>query len=160
MRMILIASLLLAGCVTSGMKPAEMRSSMQALKPGEGRIYFYRTASFFGSGVQVDIHLNEEVVGTSMPGGFFFVDRPAGQFKAWASTEVARVVTFTLDAGETKYVRTYASMGILVGRVNLELVSAPEAEKELESLHYTGATPAEPPNPPARSGPAPSPGSS
>lgn len=139
---IAVAFALLAGCVSSGMKHAELKSSMQALKSDEGRIYFYRTGSFFGAAVQADISLNGTVVGTSQPGGFFFVDRPAGKYEAWASTEVSRMVTFTLDPGETKYVRSYVSVGILIGRVNLELVGAAEAEPELESLHYTGTPPA------------------
>jgi len=147
-RSIAVAFTLLAGCVTGGVKHAEMKSSMQALKPDEGRIYFYRTGSIFGAAVQADIYLNGVVVGTSMPGGFFFVERPAGNYEAHASTEVSRMATFTLDRGETKYVRTYVSMGILVGRVNLELVGAAEAESELESLSFAGAAPAAPPAPP------------
>ncbi len=157
-RSIAIAFALLTGCVSSGMKHAEMKSSMQALKQDEGRIYFYRTGSLFGAAVQADINLNGAVVGTSQPGGFFYVDRPAGKYEAWAATEVSRMVTFTLDPGETKYVRSYVSMGILVGRVNLELVSPAEAEQELESLHYTGAPEAAPPPPAAPSAsPAPPP---
>jgi hypothetical protein len=41
--------------------------------------------------------------------------------------------------GETKYIRTSTSFGVAVGRINFELVNAPEAESELESLSYTGA---------------------
>ena len=148
-RSIAVAFALLAGCVTGGVKHAAMKSSMQAPKPDEGRIYFYRTGSIFGAALQADIHLNGVVVGTSMPGGFFFVERPAGNYEAHASTEVSRMVTFALDPGETKYVRTYVSMGILIGRVNLELVSAAEAEQELESLSFAGAAPAAPPVPAA-----------
>ncbi|HYQ81392.1 MAG TPA: DUF2846 domain-containing protein [Anaeromyxobacteraceae bacterium] len=159
-RSMVIALALLTGCVASGVKHAEMKSSMQALKQDEGRIYFYRTGSIFGAAVQADITLNGAVVGASQPGGFFYVDRPAGKYEAWAATEVSRMVSFTLDPGETKYVRSYVSMGVLVGRVNLELVSAAEAEPELESLHYTGAPPASPPPPavePASATPAPPP---
>lgn len=139
---------LLSGCVAGGVKHAEMKSSMQALKPDEGRIYFYRRASIFGAALQSDISLNGVVVGTSKPGGFFFVERPPGAYEAHASTEVERKVTFNLDRGETKYVRTYVSMGVFVGRVNLELVNASEAEQELDSLGFTGTPPAAPAVPP------------
>lgn len=151
-RAIVVVFALLTGCVAGGMKHAEMKASMQALKADEGRIYFYRTGSIFGVAVQADIYLNGVMVGASQPGGFFFVDRPAGNYEAHASTEVSRMVTFTLDRGETKYVRSYVSMGILVGHVNLELVNAAEAEEQLGSLGYTGATPPAPPVSPA--GPA------
>jgi hypothetical protein len=43
-----------------------------------------------------------------------------------------------VDKGETKYVRTKVSMGVLVGHVVPELVSADEAQKELATLSYTG----------------------
>jgi hypothetical protein len=79
------------------------------------------------------------VVGKSERGSFFFVDENPGSCKASASTEVEREVTFTLGAGETKYIRSNISMGIMVGRVNLELVSPGDADKEITELHYTGA---------------------
>jgi hypothetical protein len=143
---------LLAGCMASGVKHAEMKASMQALKEDQGRIYFYRNSSIFGAAIRPDIKLNGAVVGTSKPGGFFFVDRPAGEYSANASTEVERNVSFALANGETKYVRSSVSMGLLAGRVNFELVNAAEAEGELGSLSYTG-----PASPPAATEPAPGP---
>ncbi len=130
---------LLAGCATSGMRHAELKTSLAPPKAGEGRIYFYRASSPFGAAVQPDIRINGTSVGGSKPGGFFYVDRPAGRYEAHASTEVDRMVSFTLAAGETKYIRTSPSFGVLVGRINFELVNAPEAEAELASLHYTGS---------------------
>jgi hypothetical protein len=66
------------------------------------------------------------------------VDRPAGKYEAHASTEVDRMVSFVLAPGETKYIRTSPSFGVLVGRIKLELMSASEAEAQMASLHYTG----------------------
>jgi hypothetical protein len=134
-----LAFALLTGCVSSGMKHAELKASLPALKSDEGRVYFYRNSSFVGAAVQPDIQLSGVTVGTSKPGGFFVVDRPAGKYQASASTEVERSLSFTLGGGETKYVRTSPSFGVLVGRINFELVNAPEAESELDSLHLTGA---------------------
>jgi hypothetical protein len=130
----------LAGCATGGIKHAEMKVSMQALKSDEGRIYFYRNASMLGAAIQPDIKLNDATVGSSVPGGFFFIDRPAGNYEAHATTEVERKLTFTLTTGETKYIRTSPSFGVLVGRINFDLVNAPDAEAELASLSYTGTT--------------------
>ena len=128
----------LAGCATGGVKHADMKPSIAALKPGEGRIYFYRSRSMVGAAVQPDIKLNGAVVGTSQPGGFFFVDRPAGNYEASSSTEVERTVTFALATGETKYVRTSPSFGVIVGRINFQLVDRAQAEAELSGLSYTG----------------------
>ncbi len=130
-------SLLMAGCA-SGVKHAEMASSIPTLKQGEGRIYFLRSASMVGAAVQPDIRLNNQVVGESKPGGFFFVDRPAGKYVAAASTETEKTLSLALDSGETKYVRSSPSFGLMVGRVVLELETPEKAKAELPSLSYTG----------------------
>lgn len=138
-RFILAATLagtaLLTGCA-SGPKYAEMASTIPAIKQGEGRVYFFRSDSMVGAAVQPDIRLNNEVVGSSKPGGFFYVDRPAGSFAAAASTETEKTVTFTLDAGETKYVRTSPSFGVLVGRIVLQLEEPAKAKTEIQTLSY------------------------
>lgn len=133
---IAVASLM-AGCA-SGVKYNEMASSIPSLKAGEGRVYFMRSASMFGAAIQPDLRLNGQVVGESKPGGFFFVDRPAGKYVAAASTETEKTLSFVLDAGETKYVRSSPSFGLMVGRVVLELETPDKAKDELGALSYTG----------------------
>ena len=128
----------LAGCAAEGPLHKEVAASIPTLSAGKGRIYFYRPDTMFGAAVTSDINLNGRVVGKSERGSFFFVDENPGNCKASASTEVERQVTFTLAAGETKYIKSTVSMGALVGRVNLELVSPADAGKELDELHYTG----------------------
>ena len=111
-----------------------MNVAAPKLAQDRGRIYFYRT-SILGLAVQPDIKLNGESVGSAAPGGFFFVDRPRGNYVASSTTEVESKVTFALAAGETKYVRTSISPGIIVGHMNFELVSKSVAEGELASLN-------------------------
>ncbi|WP_316152113.1 DUF2846 domain-containing protein [Cupriavidus sp. BIC8F] len=134
---VLAVSSLLAGCA-SGVKHADMAASIPTMKPGEGRVYFLRSASMFGAAIQPDLRLNNQVVGESKPGGFFFVDRPAGKYVASAATETEKTLSFVLDAGETKYVRSSPSIGLMVGRVVLELETPEKAKAELASLSYTG----------------------
>lgn len=128
----------LAGCAATGARHADMASSIPSLKPGDGRIYFFRSSSIVGAAVQPDIRLNGQVVGESKPGGFFYVDRPAGNYVASASTETEKTVSFTLQAGETKYIRSSVSMGLLVGRVVLEPETPEKGRVEIASLAYTG----------------------
>jgi hypothetical protein len=130
-------SFLMAGCA-SGVRHSEMASSIPSLKSGEGRVYFLRSASMLGAAVQPDLRLNNDVVGESKPGGFFFVDRPAGKYVAAAATETEKTLSFVLDSGETKYVRSSPSMGLMVGRVVLELKTPEKAKEDLASLSYTG----------------------
>lgn len=128
---------LLAACA-SGPKMAEIQSSIPSLKANEGRIYFYRSSSMMGAGLQPNIVLNGEVVGESKPGGFFFVDQAPGDKQVSTSTEVEKRLTFTLNPGETRYVKTSVGFGLLVGRVIPELVDKSQAEGEIKDTSYTG----------------------
>jgi hypothetical protein len=131
------AVVVLAGCAT-GPKLAEVKSQIPTLKPDEGRIYFYRDSTPIGAGIQPDIMLNGAKVGDSVPGGFFFVDQSPGAKEVSTSTEVERKLTFTLDRGQTRYVRTTVGMGLLVYRVYPELIDNATGEKEMADLSYTG----------------------
>lgn len=130
-------SLLVSACAT-GPKLAEMKSTIPALKTGEGRIYFYRSSSMLGAAIQPSIMLNSAIVGDSKPGGFFFVDRVPGAMEVATTTEVEKKLTFTLESGQTRYVRTVIGFGIVAGRVYPELVDNAAAEKELEETSYIG----------------------
>ncbi|MGZ3180961.1 MAG: DUF2846 domain-containing protein [Telluria sp.] len=132
------AALGLAGCAASGPKFAEVEASTPAIKADAGRVYFYRNDSMMGAALQPAIRLDGNEVGTSKPGGYFYVDLAPGSHEAATSTEVTNKVSFVLDKGEVKYVRTAPSFGVLVGHVTPTLVSADEAKKELASLSYTG----------------------
>lgn len=133
------ALVLLAGCAT-GPKYTEVSRSIQPLKPQEGRIFFFRSDSMLGAALQPEIRLNGVVVGSSRPGGFFYVDRPAGNYVAAASTETEKTLSFTLAAGETRYVRSSPSLGLIVGRINLDLEDPAKAQTEIETLSFTGPT--------------------
>lgn len=128
---------LLSACA-SGPKLAEMQSAIPTLKADEGRIYFYRSASMFGAAIQPAINLNGAVVGDSKPGGFFFVDQPAGAKEVSTSTEVEKKLTFVLEPGQTRYVRTVIGLGVFAGRVYPELVDDATGEKELQESSYIG----------------------
>jgi hypothetical protein len=134
----LLASLFLAACA-SGPKLAEMKSSIPGLDANQGRIYFYRSSSMFGAAIQPSISMNGTIVGTSKPGGFFFVDRAPGPMEVSTSTEVEKKLTFTLDAGQTRYVRTVIGLGVVAGRVYPELVDNATGETDMADASYIGA---------------------
>jgi hypothetical protein len=132
------APMLLSACATSGAKFSEMAASMSASKPDLGRIYFYRTA-VLGAALQPDVRLNGEVVGKAVPHGFFYADRAPGNYQVATETEVERKLTFTLDAGQVRYVRLSISMGFWVGHVYGELVDETKGQAEIADMRYTGA---------------------
>ncbi|WEF31277.1 DUF2846 domain-containing protein [Pseudoduganella chitinolytica] len=129
----------LTGCAATGPKFADQQVSTPKLTAEQGRVYFYRVNSFVGGALRPDIKLDGAAVGQSKPGGYFYVDAAPGAHEAQTSTEATNKLTFVLDKGETKYVRTSVSMGVLVGHVKPELVGQEEALKELSELSYIGA---------------------
>lgn len=103
------------------------------------RIWFYRSASPVGSAVQPPIRVNGQVVGTSTPNGAFFRDVQLGDIRVTTETEAERVLTFTIEAGEERYVRTLVIPGFFVGQVGSELVDASEGRPQVASKAFTGA---------------------
>ncbi len=134
---------LLAACA-SGPKHAEVQSSIPALKASEGRLYVYRSGSMMGAAIQPNVVINGKVAGESKPGGFFFVDLAPGTVEVLTSTEVEKKLTLTLDAGQTRYVRTTVGFGVLVYRVYPELVDNNAGAKEIAETSYIGKPLAKP----------------
>lgn len=129
---------LLSACAATGPGYNEVVAKIPPVPADKARIYFYRSNTIVGAALTSDIRLNDRVVGKSERGSFFFVDQAPGNCLVSTSTEVEKQLTFTVAAGETKYVRTSVSFGVLVGRINSELVNADEAKAEITNLNYTG----------------------
>ena len=128
----------IAGCAT-GPKYTDIQATIPDIEYEKARIYFYRSANMFGSGIQPTVNLNGEKVGESTPGGFFFVDRAPGDYEVVLSTEVEKKLTFELDNGEKKYVRMTVGLGVIVYRVYPELIDQAEALAEIQGLSYIGS---------------------
>jgi hypothetical protein len=108
------------------------------LKPGFGRVYFSRAGEYVGAAVQPEIRMNNEVVARSVPGGFSFVDRPPGKYAVTTATEVENAVTFQLAAGESKYIKTAVTPGILIGHVTPTLEFPEQGQSDISRLRYVG----------------------
>jgi Protein of unknown function (DUF2846) len=130
------AVFLVAGCA-SGPKYTEIKGKIPSLQSGQGRVFVYRDSTF-GAAVTPDVLINGKVVGVSRANGFFYTDLPAGNHKLSAGTEVERSLSFTLASGENKYVRSSMSFGVMVGRINFDLVNQAAGEAALADLAYTG----------------------
>lgn len=145
----------LSGCAATGIKGGEMQSELDAVGPNQGRIFFYRSSSMVGAAIRPNISLNGAVVGESQPGGFFYVDVEPGIHQATARTEVLATLMIPIKAGERRYVRSSIHFGVLIGRVELALMDATQAEGELGALSFTGASKgAAPASPSAAQAPA------
>ena len=138
---VLIVSSILAGCAATGTKYTEMESSFPSIEAGMGRIFFYRPGKMWGAAIRPKVWLNGEVIGESTPGGFFYVDDKPGDYQVSLTSELEKSLTFTLDEGQTRYVRLSVGMGVVVYRVYPELKDESEALPELQTLSYIGGNP-------------------
>ena len=129
-------ALTISACA-SGVKFTEMNPSTMPKDQDSGRIFFYRT-TVLGAALQPDIRLNGTKVGDSVAQGFFYVDRPPGNYEVVTSTEVERKVTFVLEKGQTRFVKFSVSMGFFVGHVYGELVDSAVGLEEIKECKYTG----------------------
>lgn len=138
LRCLLLLALAVAvtGCA-SGPKFGEFQQSIAPLKPDTGRVFFYRS-SILGAAIQPDIKLNGTIIGKAVPQAFFFVDLAPGEYKVVTTTEVKRTLSFTLDAGQTRYVRMNISMGLVMGHVYGELVDEKIWTKGIKDCKYNG----------------------
>jgi hypothetical protein len=127
---------LMTGCA-SGPRYSAMHSTEPPLATGNARVYIYRTAAL-GAAVQPAVKVNGEEVGNAVPKGYFYIDRPAGNYEISATTEVKRTLSLTLDPAQERYVRLNISMGFFVGHVWPELIDNEVAEKEIQNCHYIG----------------------
>ncbi len=134
---VLAVVLVLTGCAT-GQQFSTVQSGLAPIAQGKGRVFIYRSTSV-GFGIQPDIRLNGEVVGSAKPNGIFYVDHDPGNIEIVIGTEVEKRLTFTLAAGEARYVKCTVGFGVLVARIIPVLVDAQDATKEVTDLAYTGS---------------------
>jgi hypothetical protein len=134
---LLLVAFLLAGCASPrGLDEPPFQAP--PMKPGFGRVFFVRPGDLGGYAIQPEIRMNNEVVGRSVPGGFSFVDRPPGKYAVTTATEVENAVTFQLAPGETKYIKTTVTPGILVGHVTPTLEFPEQGQSDISRLRYVG----------------------
>ena len=130
------AMVLTAGCA-SGPPFKEYMASATPPAADQGRIYFYRTSTA-GAAVQPQVMLNDESVGKAVPGGFFYVDRDAGDYTVSASTEAKRSLDMSLAEQEEKYVRLEVKMGFMVGHIKPVLVDQSVGKEEIVTTKHAG----------------------
>ena len=134
----LLGLALLAGCATSGQTYSQLQTNLTPPAEGQGRIFIYRTI-VLGAAVQPSVKVNDAVVGSAVPRGFFYVDRPAGDYTISTATEVTRTLSLTLAPGQVRYVRLNIGMGFFVGHVWPELVEDAEGQKDIADCHLVSS---------------------
>ena len=133
---LVIAALPLVAACASGPTYSALHANEPALASDSGRIYFYREGSMFGSAIQPSVDLNGSKVGEAVPGGYFYVDRPAGDYEVSTTTEKKEAVDLKLDAGQIRFVRFDVGMGVFVGHVIPSIIDPDEGAKEISDCSY------------------------
>ena len=134
--LMLSAAALLAGCAT-GPSVSDLGARIPPIPQQMGRIWFYRSGTPFGAAVQPAILVNGSKVGDAVPGGAFWRDAMPGNYEVSTSTEVENKLTFTLAAGEVRFVETHIVPGILVGRIVPRLVQPEQGREDIASKSLT-----------------------
>lgn len=113
-------------------------SSSPPLAPEEGRILFYRTVKM-GKEMQPEVMLNGEIVGVAIPGGWWYVDRPPGDYDVTTPVAKKKVASFHLEAGQTRFIRLQVAMGQMSAQsVYPQLVDDDVGQSDLGKTTYVG----------------------
>jgi hypothetical protein len=128
-----LAILLLQGCVTMP-KFTEYEKRLAPATQGYGRIWFYRESRFFGSARHPSIFLNGKEIGKAVPGGYFYLDRPPGNYLITTEQEQTQECRLVLEPGSTRYVRFTFVAGVWMAQMVPQEVSRMTALKELADL--------------------------
>ncbi|MFL6260131.1 MAG: DUF2846 domain-containing protein [Thermoanaerobaculia bacterium] len=121
----------------SGARFSDLQPKTAPERLESGRVFFYRPSSL-GAALRPTVKLNGESVGKAVAQGFFYVDRPPGEYEVITETEVKRKVSFVLEKGHTRYIRFAVSMGFFVGHVYGQVVDPDVAMNEIKQCKYTG----------------------
>jgi biopolymer transport protein ExbD len=137
-------ALFFAGCTTrpifpdwaSGPSYNSVKDTFPPTAANAGRIFIYRDA-IYGPSKMPAILLNGEQAGVSKARGFFYVDRPGGEYKLGVAGEKSSPASFTLSPGQTAYVRISVHTNLTLVTLYPEVVDASIAQRELTACRYT-----------------------
>jgi biopolymer transport protein ExbD len=139
-----VLTLFFAGCTTNPILPGwtsgpsynSVKDTFPLIAANAGRIFIYRDA-IYGPSKTPAVLLNGGPVGLSKAQGFFYVDRPAGEYKVEVAGEKSSPVSFTLSPGQTVCVRINVHTNLSSVILYPEVVDASIAQRELIRCKYT-----------------------
>ncbi|MEI9994449.1 MAG: DUF2846 domain-containing protein [Rhizomicrobium sp.] len=134
----IVAAVPLFAACASGPTYDALHASEPAVSAESARIYFYRLSTMVGSAIQPSVKIDGVAVGSAKPGGYFYVDRPAGTYEVSTTTETKESISVAIKSGEVRYVRLDIQMGLLVGHVAPSLIWPDQAIAEIKGCHYIG----------------------
>jgi biopolymer transport protein ExbD len=139
-----VLALFFAGCTTKPIFPGwasgpsynSVKDTFPPIAANAGRIFIYRDA-IYGPSKTPAVLLNGGPAGLSEAQGFFYVDRPAGEYKVEVAGEKSSPASFTLSPGQTVWVRINVHTNLSWVVLYPEVVDASIAQRELIRCKYT-----------------------
>lgn len=119
----LSASLVLSGCATAPMAPADLDQKAKSFVPPKDKasLYIYRNENF-GAAISMNVSVNGRMVGQTAARTYFQFDLAPGKYSIDSHTENVSNVTLTLDSGKNYFVWQEVKMGVWTARSLLQQV--------------------------------------
>ncbi|MYL25117.1 DUF2846 domain-containing protein [Halomonas alkaliantarctica] len=130
---------ILTGCASVDMAPQETSSAAKQFNsPEEGHagIYVFRKDSPVGGALKKDIWINDECIGESAKGVFFYhqVEGDREHEIATESEFSPNTLTLMAEADKNYFIEQYLKMGVFVGGANLRQLDEAAGMKEVSKL--------------------------
>lgn len=117
-----------------------LNGSADALAPlpepaaGRARIYFYRPQGSLFPALEPDVIVNGRKVGVSVVGEAFYRDAYPGRYEIFLTSDDDRLLSLSVAAGDTQFVRTSVAFGFLGPRLAPKLVEGSRGRREIQAL--------------------------
>ena len=126
-RAFLLLSLVASTACSATSAPPEVAAAALTLAPppGQSRIYVYRTGAALAVVVTLQVAVDSQIVGETLPGDFVMLDLQPGRHRVSAptlETEAAVVVDALPDSAY--FFKMWPKMGILIAEAGIERVDA------------------------------------
>lgn len=135
----IVSAVYLSGCATVPTETAEnttLAKKFTLTSQDNAGIYVYRVSTPFGAALKKDIWIDDECLGQSASGVFFYkeVEGNKEHIVATESEFSANEIALETESGKMYFVEQYLKMGAFVGGAGLEFVSSQKGKKEVMKL--------------------------
>lgn len=133
-----LVSSLAAGCASVPMERSEMSELAKQFNPPSEQtsgIYVYRKDSVVGAALKKDLWIDDECLGESAKGVFFYREVEGGEHTVSTESEFSpNSLVLQTEPGELYFVEQYIKMGAFVGGADVQQVEASEGKKDVSKL--------------------------
>ncbi|MBA5761108.1 DUF2846 domain-containing protein [Vibrio sp. 404] len=126
----------LSGCAsvpTVDTAEANQMKKFESPENGNSGIYIYRTDSMFGAALKKFVYVDNECIGETAPGVFYYHEVQGGK-KYTVSTESEfseNYITIATEEGRNYFINQYIKMGVFVGGAAIVQVDEEEGKAEV-----------------------------